>query len=250
RFDEAASAVYQFVWNTFCDWYLELIKPVLNGDDETARAETRATAAHVLAGIFKVLHPFMPYMSEALWDELSGPGEGVLALARWPQSDFADAAAAAEINWLVELISGIRSVRAEMNVPASARTDLVVVGASDETRRRLNANTAAICVLARVDNISLEAAVPSGSAQLLVGEATAALPLAGVIDFDAERARLEKEIARVDWEISRLDKKLGNEKFIAKAPETVVQGERDKRSDYVGDREKLQVALKRLQDAA
>ena len=250
RFDEAAAAVYQFVWNTFCDWYLELIKPVLNGDDGAAGAETRACAAHVLADILKVLHPFMPYMSEALWDELSGSDEGALALARWPQADFADADAAGEINWLVELIGGIRSVRAEMNVPAKARTDLVIVGASDQTRSRLDANTAAIGVLARVDTIRLEAAVPSGSAQILVGEATVALPLAGVIDFDAERVRLEKEIARVDSEISRLDKKLGNEGFIAKAPEAVVQAERDKRGDYVGDREKLEAALKRLQDAA
>jgi valyl-tRNA synthetase len=250
RFDEAAAAVYQFVWNTFCDWYLELIKPVLNGDDEAARDETRATAAHVLADIFRVLHPFMPFMSEALWDELSGSGEGALALARWPQAEFADAEAAGEINWLVELVTGIRSVRAEMNVPAAARTDLVIVGASEQTQSRLDRNKTAIGVLARVDNITPEAAAPSGSAQILVGEAVAALPLAGVIDFDAERVRLEKEIARVDDEISRLDKKLGNEKFIAKAPEAVVQGERDKRGDYAGDREKLEAALKRLQDAA
>ena len=137
-----------------------------------------------------------------------------------------------------------------MNVPAAARTDLAVVGASEQTQGRLDRNNTAIGVLARVDNIRLEAVVPSGSAQIIIGEATMALPLAGVIDFDAERARLEKEIARVDGEISRLDKKLGNEKFIAKAPEAVVQGERDKRGEYAGDREKLEAALKRLQDAA
>ncbi|HSG95942.1 MAG TPA: class I tRNA ligase family protein, partial [Afifellaceae bacterium] len=250
RFDEATAAVYQFVWNTFCDWYLELIKPVLNGDDEATRAETRACAAHVLADILKVLHPFMPFISEALWDELAGPGEGTLALARWPRDEFADAAAAAEINWLVELIGGIRSVRAEMNVPAAARTDLVVVGASEQTQGWLAANNEPIGVLARIDAIKLEATIPSGSVQILIGEATAALPLAGVIDFDAERARLEKEIARVDSEISRLDKKLGNEGFLAKAPEAVIQAERDKRGDYAGDRVKLEAALKRLQDAA
>jgi valyl-tRNA synthetase len=250
RFDEAAAAAYHFVWDTFCDWYLELIKPVLNGGDEAARAETRACAGHVLAGILKVLHPFMPYMSEALWEALCGPREGVLALARWPQADFADAGAAGEINWLVELIGGIRSVRAEMNVPAGARTNLVIVGAGERTRSRLDANAAAIGVLARIDDITLEADVPPGSAQILIGEAIAALPLAGVIDFGAEQARLEKEIARIEGEISRLDKKLGNEKFIAKAPQAVVQGERDKRGDYAGDREKLQAALKRLRDAA
>jgi valyl-tRNA synthetase len=250
RFDEAAAAAYHFVWDTFCDWYLELIKPVLNGGDEAARAETRACAGHVLAGILKVLHPFMPYMSEALWEALCGPREGVLALARWPQADFADAGAAGEINWLVELIGGIRSVRAEMNVPAGARTNLVIVGAGERTRSRLDANAAAIGVLARVDDITLEADVPPGSAQILIGEAIAALPLAGVIDFGAEQARLEKEIARIEGEIYRLDKKLGNEKFIAKAPQAVVQGERDKRGDYAGDREKLQAALKRLRDAA
>ena len=214
RFNEAADAVYHFVWDQYCDWYLELIKPVLGGDDETSKTETRATAATVLETVLKCLHPFMPFISERLWSEF-GFGDDVLALERWPEKTFEDSAAAADINWLVDLVSAIRSVRAEMNVPAGAKTDLVLVGASTETAERLSRHRPVIQRLARVEGVSTADSSPAGSAQILVGEATVALPLQGVIDFDAERQRLEKEIAKIDSEIGRLDKKLSNDSFIA-----------------------------------
>ena len=249
RFNEAADAVYHFVWDQYCDWYLELIKPVLGGGDETSKAETRATAATVLETIMKCLHPFMPFISEQLWSEF-GFGDDVLALERWPEKTFEDSAAAADINWLVDLVSAIRSVRAEMNVPAGARTDLVLVGASTETAERLSRHTPVIQRLARVEGVSTADSPPAGSAQILVGEATVALPLQGVIDFDAERQRLEKEIAKIDGEIGRLDKKLSNDSFIAKAPQDVVAAERAKREDYVASQEKLKAALDRVSAAS
>ncbi|MBZ8132573.1 valine--tRNA ligase [Afifella sp. IM 167] len=250
RFNDAAAAIYHFVWDTFCDWYLELIKPVLDGDDGAAAAETRAVAALVLSDILKLLHPFSPFITETLWEDLAGEEGGLLALSAWPQARLCDEASAEDINWLVSLVSSIRSVRSEMNVPAGAKTPLVLSGAGPASEERLKRHETAIARLARVEAMSLAEHPPKSSAQFLIGEATAALPLAGIIDFDAERSRLTKEIARVDQEISRLDKKLGNEKFVARAPEEVVAAEREKRGDYVADRERLEAALGRIAETA
>jgi valyl-tRNA synthetase len=250
RFNEAADAVYHFMWATFCDWYVELIKPIFSGTDEAAKAETRATAGHVLGTMLRLLHPFMPYITEALWTEFGEPECRVLALSRWPKPDFSDAQAAAEINWLVELVSAIRSVRNEMNVPAAARTPLVALGGDPALPERLARHAAAIERMARIDGIESAEKAPKGSAQIVVGGATVALPLAGIIDFAAERARLEKEIGRVEGEISRIDKKLANENFVARAPEEVVEAEREKRAAYAADRERLATALKRVKEAA
>ncbi len=255
RFNEGADALYQFVWATFCDWYLELIKPVLAEGTDAAKAETRATAAHVLGLILKIMHPFMPYISEALWSGLgedeTGKGERkVLALSRWPKADFLDRAAHAEIDWLVELIGAIRSVRSEMNVPAAAKTGLTIVGDDAEVAARIARHNAAIERLARVDAVASAQHAPHGSAQVVVGGATFALPLSGIVDFTAEEARLEKEIARVEDEIGRIDKKLANAKFVARAPEDVVEAEREKRAAYAADGERLAAALKRVKDAA
>ncbi len=250
RFNEGADALYHFVWAMFCDWYLELIKPVLSGGNDTAKAETRATAAHVLELILKIMHPFMPFISEALWVGLGEGEKRVLALTRWPSADFSDKAAATEINWLVDLISAIRSVRSEMNVPAAAKTTLLAISPSPLTRERLLANAAPIGVLTRVTEITPTDAVPPSSAQLVVGEETYAIPLSGVIDFSAEEQRLEKEIARIEDEIGRIDKKLANAKFVARAPEEVVEAEREKRAAYAADGERLTAALKRVKEAA
>jgi valyl-tRNA synthetase len=249
RFNEAADQLYQFVWATFCDWYIELIKPALTEGSDAAKAETRATAAHVLGMILKLLHPFMPFITEALWAEFGGNDEKVLALARWPGPDFSDEAAASEINWLIELVGAIRSVRSEMNIPPASRTPLVMVGGDAGLAERLRTYGSAIGRMARVEAISQADRAPRGAAQIVVGGATAALPLAGIIDLAAERARLEKEIARTDGEIARIDKKLANESFVARAPEEVVEQEREKRAAYIADRERLLAALKRVEEA-
>ena len=249
RFNEAAGAVYRFVWNTYCDWFLELAKPVFNGEDEAAKAETRATAAWALDEVLKVLHPFMPFLTEELWERLGETGvkaEGLLMQANWPSATLEDEAAAGEINWLVGLISEIRSVRAEMNVPAGAKVPVVIVGAGEETKARIASHEAAILRLARAESVALADTAPAGAAQIIVGEATVCLPLAGVIDLDAERGRLGKEADKLRGEISRIEKKLGNPKFVEKAPEEVVDGEREKMAEFAERLEKVQVALTRL----
>lgn len=249
RFNDAAGAVYRFTWNTFCDWFLELAKPVFNGDDEAAKAETRATAAWAIDEILKVLHPFMPFLTEELWERLGDEGasaDGLIMLTAWPVECVSDAAAADEINWLVKLISEIRSVRAEMNVPAGAKVAIVINGANDKTKSRLKTHESAILRLARAESVQLADAAPSGSAQIIVGETTVCLPLAGVIDLGAEKARLEKEVGKLDGEISKIEKKLSNPKFVEKAPEEVVNGEREKIADSREKRAKVQVALNRL----
>ena len=249
RFNEAAGSVYRFVWNTYCDWFLELAKPVFNGDDEAAKAETRATAAWALDEILKVLHPFMPFLTEELWERLGETGvkaDGLLMQASWPSAALVDEAAADEINWLVGLISEIRSVRAEMNVPAGAKVPVVIVGAGDDTNARIKAHEAAILRLARAESVDRADAAPAGAAQIIVGEATVCLPLAGVIDLEAERSRLGKETDKLGGEISRIEKKLANPKFVEKAPEEVVEGEREKMAEFAERLEKVQGALARL----
>ncbi len=249
RFNDAAGAAYAFVWNGFCDWYLELAKPILTAEDGPAKDETRATCAHVIDEILKILHPFMPFITEELWAETgkTGPSrESLLVLARWPQAEVTASPAADEINWLIRLITEIRSVRAEMGVAPATQVPLVLVGASDATAGWLATHEAAIRRLARVSDVSTAATAPAQSAQIVLDEATACLPLAGVVDLAAEGARLSKELAKLDDEIGRIDKKLGNEAFVARAPEEVVEAEREKREGYAERRIKVAEALARL----
>ena len=249
RFNEAAAAAYKFVWNVFCDWHLEFAKPLFNGDDEAAKAETRATTAYVLDQALKMLHPFMPFVTEALWQE-TGTRDTQLIVADWPVLDgLDDAAATSEMGWLIDLITDIRRLRAEMNVPAGAQVPLIAVGASAETQARLERHEALIKRMARLADIGVSDSVPPASAQTVLGEATLALPLEGVIDFAAERERLSRELAKLDGEIGRLEKKLGNEKFVANAPADVVAEQREKLADYSTQKAKLAEALERLQEA-
>jgi valyl-tRNA synthetase len=249
RFNEAAGAAYRFVWNLFCDWYVELLKPVFMGSDDEAKAESRAAMAFALDEIFKLLHPIMPFITEELWEKTGGERGGrptLLCHAAWPQPDFEDASAAADINWLIALVSGIRSVRSEMNVPARAVAPLVLIGADGVTRDRLERHALAIRRLARVGEISHSEQPPEASAQFVLGEATACLPLGTLIDLEAEAARLQKELAKVTEEVARLHKKLSNERFVANAPEEVVETEREKMEEYREAQEKLSLALGRV----
>ncbi len=249
RFNDAAGAAYRFVWNTFCDWYLELLKPVFMGEDEAAKAESQAVAAFVLDEIYKLLHPMMPFMTEELWARTAGEGQertSLLCHAKWPEPTFEDAAAAEEINWLVDLVSGIRSVRSEMNVPPAAIAPLVVVGASDATRDRLARHDSAIRRLARIGSVAHEAAAPPASAQIVLGEATVCLPLGSLINLDAETTRLQKELGKITEEVARVQKKLSNERFVAGAAPEIVVAEREKLSEYQSLQEKLNIALARM----
>ncbi len=254
RFNEAAGALYHFVWDVYCDWYVELIKPVLNGTDEAIKAETRATAAWALDQILLMLHPIMPFLTEELWkDGVEGPARTcMLVSAEWPTygAQLGDAAADAEIDWIIRLVSEVRSVRSQMNVPAGAKIPLVLRGASAETIDRIARNKDMIERLARLDSIKASDETPAGAIQSVVDEATLFLPLADVIDIDAERARLAKEIGKIDGEIKKIDGKLGNEKFLSKAPEAVIEEQRERRTDAEQTRAKLADALGRLEGAA
>ncbi|MBB3352296.1 MULTISPECIES: valine--tRNA ligase [unclassified Rhizobium] len=252
RFNDAAGALYRFVWNEVCDWYLELLKPVFNGDDGGAKAEAQACSAYILEEIYKLLHPFMPFMTEELWAHTAGEGkerDTLVCHAEWPAPSYADNAAADEINWLIDLVSGIRSVRAEMNVPPSATAPLVVVKANNLTRERLFRHDAAIKRLARVEAISLSDDAPKGAAQIVVAEATVCLPLGNLIDLSAEKARLEKAIAKMDGEIARINGKLSNEKFVANANPEVVEAERERLDELKGQIASLKTALLRVTEA-
>jgi valyl-tRNA synthetase len=247
-FSDAAGAAYRFVWNVYCDWYVELSKPLLTGPDGAAKDETRAMAAWVLDEILKLLHPFMPFITEELWAVTAAQGpkrSHLLALDKWPSLEgLADDKAEAEIGWVIDLVTAIRSVRAEMNIAAAI--PLVLAGASKETQARAQRWAEFIQKLARVSEISSAASAPQGSVPLVVRGEVAALPLKGVIDLAAERARLAKEMAKADADISRVDAKLGNEKFVANAPEEIIEGEKEKREEAVARREKVAEALDRL----
>ncbi|MDB5543462.1 MAG: valS, partial [Hyphomicrobiales bacterium] len=250
RFNDAANGVYRFVWNIFCDWYVELSKPVLQGEDGPAKEEARATTAHVLDIIMKMLHPFMPFLTEELWEIKGAEGPArtsLLALAQWPTPQGYDhVGAEAEIGWIVDLISEIRSVRSEMNVPASAQMPLVLVGVAAEVRARAERGFETLKRLARVSEVLFTDAAPANSAQMIVRGAVIALPLEGTIDIGAERARLTKEIAKLEGEVKKIDAKLGNADFVARAPDEVVEENRERRADATSRIDKMKAALERL----
>ncbi len=247
RFDEAASQVFHFVWHRLCDWYIELAKPLLA--EGPLVAETRATLAWALEQTLLLMHPLMPFLTETLWQELGYAKKGLLATQRLPHyaEGLADPEAEAEIDWLIQLVSEVRALRSEMNVPPGAKVDLLVSGAGEMTRKRLAEQVEIVTRLARLSSVeAVDHPLPKGSALFVIGEATAAIPLAGVIDLAAERARLEKEVGKLEKEATKLERKLGNADFLAKAPEEVVEENRERLADMTGRRERLSDALARL----
>jgi valyl-tRNA synthetase len=250
RFNDAANAAYRFVWNIFCDWYLELAKPLLQGADGPAKDETRAATAFVLEEIIKFLHPFMPFMTEELW-AITATGElpraSLLALAQWPDLEGCEnPAAEAEIGFIVELVSEIRSVRAEMNVPPAAQLPLVLVGATPETHARAKNWDETLKRLARLSEISFAPEAPEKSVQMIVRKTLAALPLHGIVDLEAEKSRLAKEIAKLTGDAGKIEAKLNNADFIARAPEEIVEENRERLAEAFSRVEKLEAARARL----
>jgi valyl-tRNA synthetase len=255
KFNEAAGELYTLVWNIYCDWYLELAKPVLLGKDGPSKDETRATVAWARDQILKLLHPFMPFITEELWS-VSARREQLLVLTDWPDfstdfddpRSFRDAGAEEEIGWLIELITAVRSVRSEMNI--AAQIPLILVAPGEYTREHAQYWADFIKRLARVSDISFADEAPQGSVQIFARGQVAALPLKGLIDISAERARLDKELAKAEADIKRVDAKLANEKFVANAPEDVVEEEKEKRDAAVARKAKILEALERLKNAA
>jgi valyl-tRNA synthetase len=248
-FDDAASALYKFIWNVFCDWYLELAKPILNGDDEAAKAEIRAMTAWVLDQAMILLHPVMPFITEELWEK-TGHSDMLIAHS-WPKFDASaiDAEADEEINWLIDLISEIRSIRSEMNVPGSARAPLSLSGASDVTATRLKTHEDLILFLGRLSEVKVGEAA-AGSVPFVAGEATAHLAIAEFIDLKAETVRLAKGIADFDKTIEGVRRKLDNPAFVSKAPEEVIAENRERLEEAENGKAKLSAALERLKAAS
>ncbi len=252
KFNEAAGALYHFVWHVFCDWYVEFIKPVLNGSDERAIAETRAMAAWVLDQILILLHPFMPFMTEELWQRLGEQGaarDTMLISASWPDygATLVNEDACDEMDWVIRLVSEVRSVRAELNVPAGAKVTLLVKDISADNLMRLEDHMDLIVRQARLECAKQTNSIPDGAVQAMLDEAALILPLADIMDLEKECARLSKEIAKVDGDIGKIDAKLANEKFLSRAPDHVIEEQKTRKSDALAARTRLADALSRLQ---
>jgi valyl-tRNA synthetase len=252
-FDDAANGLYRFIWNTYCDWYVELSKPLLKGEDAAAKAETQATAAWALDVILKLLHPIMPFLTEELWAQtadLGAPrGEGLLISAAWPElpASLLDPKSEAEVGLIVAAITEGRSVRAQLNVPGSARPALLVLEADAAQRAVLEANGPIIAQLLRVSEVQIGATAPQGAIPFVVQGATFALPVAEFIDLAAEKARLTKDIAGLASDIERTAKKINNPDFVARAPEEVVEENRERLAEAEAAKAKLEAALKLLE---
>jgi valyl-tRNA synthetase len=235
RFDLAASILYEFTWNQFCDWYLELAKPVMNGGTEAQLRGTRHTLVEVLEGLLRLAHPIIPFITETIWQSVK-PLKGITAdtimLQPFPEysADKADESALVDLEWIKQAIVAIRNVRAEMNIAPGKPLELLLRGASADAQRRVEQNLSFIKSLARLESITVLPAGDKGpvSVTKLVEGAELLIPMAGLVDKEAELERLCKEIAKLDAEVERIEAKLSNEGFVARAPEAVVAKERER----------------------
>ena len=252
RFNDAAGALYKFIWNVLCDWYLELIKPLLMGMDDTAKQETRDVCGYVLDETLKLLHPFMPFVTEELWERRAAgrvDEQGFLMLQSWPEYDIArDAEADDEIQWVIDLITEVRSLRNDLGVPAGSKIPLSLVKAGPVIEDRAYRHEDILKRIARLEDIVVSEAVPDGAVSTVVGETVVALGIADQIDVAEARKRLDKEIGQLDKDIMSTEKKLGNEAFVSKAPPEIVEENRERIVDWTGRREKLKAARKSLED--
>ncbi|TDQ81320.1 valyl-tRNA synthetase [Dongia mobilis] len=249
RYNDAAAALYRCIWNEFCDWYVEFTKPIIQGEDEDLKAETRACTAWVLGQLLHLLHPFMPYITEELWPQLGAANTSLLITEPWP--DFGtlnvDAEAGADLDWVIRLVSEIRTLRAEMNVPPGPQIPVLIRDAGARTLARLRAYDDLIRRLGRIEKIDVLAGDgPKGAAQIVIDEATVLLPLAGLIDVEKERARLTKDLDKASAEGEKIAKKLANAQFVAKADPAVVEEQRQRLAEIEQMRQKLNLALERL----
>lgn len=247
RFNDAADAAYHFVWDVFCDWYLELSKPYLQGEEGEDKDEVRSVLTWTLERIFALLHPFMPFITETLWQQTAERSD-FLMLQKWPGLDtpYFNQDAADELGWVLKIVSQIRSVRADVNVPAGAKVPVSLVGASAQTARCVEAHRDVIMRLARLQKFDLADAAPAGSVKTVVDEATVVLEIADLIDAGEEVARLDKQLGKLGGEITGLEKRLGNEAFVAKAPPEVVEEQRVRLEELQGTRDKLSLAREQL----
>jgi len=250
RFDEAAHVLYHFVWGTFCDWYLEFTKPILQAEDEAARAETQATTAWVLAQTLRLLHPLMPFITEEIWQQLAGAEAGMLIIASWSDlaPDLHDPAAAVEMETLIQDLSAIRAVRAELNIPPGARIEVEVRDADSAAAARIATHAGHFQRLARVAFAGASAAITAkGTVQAIGAGATFVLHVGDVVDLAREKARLAKEIAKVEGDLAKLATKLANPAFLANAKAEIVEEQRERDAEIRRDCDRLKAAYERLE---
>jgi valyl-tRNA synthetase len=255
RFDQAAQAIYDFTWSSFCDWYLELSKPVLNDPSasDAAKRGTRRTLVQTLETLLRLAHPIMPFITEEIWQKLeplTAIGGDTIMLAPFPAADagLADAEAEAEMEWVMQLILGIRRIKGEMNIPPAKPLPILLQNVSDQDLRWLEAGRKYLDSLARVESVEVLSPHEQApeSAIALVGEMKVLIPMAGLIDKEAELARLDKEMGRLQADLERARKKLANPSFVDKAPPAVVQKERDKLAEQEGAMERLGEQAKKI----
>ena len=246
RFDEYANCCYRFVWSCFCDWFVEFSKPVFAAEnDETI--ELRAVSAHVLGLILRLMQPVTPFVTATLWKELGYSGD--FTAIRWPEKMPVPNAeeARAELDWVVRLISELRTLRSEMNIPPAQKAPLIFRDVSPENLTRAKTWAEAIGRMARVSNVDVfQGEIPKNAAQIVLDEATIFIPLEGLIDLDAERGRLAKEISKNDSEIIKVRRKLDNADFVARVKPEVVEENRQRLETFEHDLERLKAALARL----
>ena len=248
RFSDAANAIYQFAWGDFCDWYIEMIKPVLYGDDQIAKDETKAVFAWVLKRIMLVLHPFMPFITTQIWQNLA-MGDGELMLQSWPDEKADDDHDSKAVDWIIEVISKIRSLRAEMNLPAGAKLHAYFKGVSQEMLDNANVMSGVIGALARLEKVeALSGEVTSDMVQIALSDGEVLLPLKGVVDFKAEYDRLSKNLAQLDKNLASYAAKLSNPTFVEKAPQKVVDEEKKRQIEAIAAKEKIEAALERIKN--
>jgi valyl-tRNA synthetase len=246
RPNDYAQACYRFAWGDVCDWFIEFAKPGFAGDDA---AEIRDVAAYVLGILLRLMHPLIPFVTEELWDHFGYGPECSLISAPWPQPVAVQApeAARAEVQWVVDLISQVRTVRSEMNVPPSIKSPVLLQDAASETLARGTKWFEAISRMARASEFGpLAGEVPHGSAQAVLGEATIVLPLAEIIDLAAERARLAATRAKAVAELQKVEQKLGNADFVSRAPEVILEEHRERLESFSAEVARLDAALKRI----
>ncbi|MBE6445018.1 MAG: valine--tRNA ligase [Alphaproteobacteria bacterium] len=246
RFSDAANAVYQFVWGAFCDWYIEMSKPIFYGEDAIAKSETRSAFAWVLDRILVILHPFMPFITTELWDNIAERNCSLIHMA-WPTDKNIDTNALNKIDWTIDLISAIRSLRAEMNLPAGTKLTVYIKDASEASKQQLTNFNDIICTLARLEKAeAYNGEISSDMAQAVFKEATLLLPLKGVVDFAAERERLNKELDVLNKNLEGYARKLGNPSFVERAPVAVVEEEKRRQAEALENKAKVEEALSRI----
>jgi valyl-tRNA synthetase len=249
RFDEASRALYEFVWNTYCDWYLELAKVRLNSQDPGEKAEVQKILVYVLEGTLRLLHPLVPFITEELWQRFPHRGDALI-VADWPVADQSglDEMAEKEMAVVQEVVGAIRNIRGTMSVPPGKPADVLVKVESKEILEILERTRAYICELGRVENLEMGEAVvrPQASASAVLNDLEIYVPLAGLIDLEIEQQRLQKEMGRLEKALTGLDKKLSNDRFLENAPPEVVEKERHRQSEYQSTLMRLQQNLEAL----